>query len=179
MVHLKLIAAHLMAGLLILILLLLVNKHIYHLQEVLIHNIHPMHRRSIRVLMVIKAIYLVFQQVTLVNILQQVVNSPLRRVNFQDNMDNIHHPLVPRRRVNILQGLPRQDNILLQQDNIFHLQDNILGSLQQEITLIQDCLSRNQFSQVLTLSLLNRLINLGIILLPHWDLQLQNNLYGT
>jgi hypothetical protein len=87
-------------------------------------------------------------------------------------MDNIRHPLVPRRRVNILQGLPRQDNIL-QQDNI-HLQDNILGSLQQEIILSQECLPRNQLSQVLTLSLLNR-TNLGIIPLP----QLQTNLYGT
>jgi hypothetical protein len=160
---------------------LLVNKHIIHLQEALIHNIHPMHRPKAihRMLMVIKAILFLVFQVTQVNILQQIVSFPLQ-FHFQDIMDNIHHPQVPRRLVNILEGLPRQDNILhqdniLRQDNIFrlqdniNLQDNILGSLQQEITLFQEY----QLPQVLTLRRLPT--NLDFILLP----QLQTSLHGT
>lgn len=188
--HLKPIAPLLETGLHILI-------HILNLLPVskLILNIHPTHLRKVihRMVMVCKAIRcLVFQ----VNIfLQQIVLSPLLRVNFQDNM-NIHYPLVPRRWVNILQALPRQDNIfqqdnILQQDNIslqdntlhlhnfqmgniFHLQvslqHTVLGFLRPEITHCQE--SRFLILKVLTRSLLPT--NLDITL-P----RLQTSLHGT
>lgn len=178
--HLKPIAPLLETGLHILI-------HILNLLPVskLILNIHPTHLRKVihRMVMVYKAIRcLVFQ----VNIfLQQIVLSPLLRVNFQDNM-NIHYPLVPRRWVNILQqdNIFQQDNISLQDNtlhlhnfqmgNIFHLQvslqHTVLGFLRPEITHFQE--SRFLILKVLTRSLLPT--NLDITL-P----RLQTSLHGT
>ena len=181
--HLKLTPPHLYILIIILIHLLvhlLVNKGIL--------NTHLTHPRKVihRMVMVFKAILrLVFQDNIL---LLPIVHFHLLLVNFQDNM-NIHYPLVPRRRVNILLlpvppqvNILHQDNIFhqdnihqdkFQADNIFHLQVNLPDNIhQQEITLIKE----SQFLKVQPTRSLALTPNLGGITHLH---QLQTSLRGT